>query len=61
MSDIDTQDALDEHLAPAGRPSSDPEYLAWKQAKVEKALVQAEDRSQMIPAHKVWERLGLER
>lgn len=61
MSDTDTKDALEEHLAPAGQPSSDPEYLAYKQAKVKKGLAEAEDRSKLIPAHKVWEDLGLER
>lgn len=61
MSDIDTKDELEEHLAPAGQPSNDPQYLAWKEAKVKKALAEAEDRSKLIPAHKVWEDLGLER
>lgn len=61
MSDTDTKDALDEHLTPAGTPSSDPEYVAYKKAKIEKGLAEAEDRSKLIPAHKVWEDLGLER
>ena len=61
MSDTDTKDPLDKHLAPAGQPSNDPEYLAHKQAKVKKGLAEAEDRSKLIPAHKVWEDLGLER
>ncbi|MFQ5562066.1 MAG: hypothetical protein ACE5FO_00710 [Parvularculaceae bacterium] len=42
-------------------PCVDPAYLAWKKAKIRKALKEAEDRSKMIPAHKVWEELGLER
>jgi len=61
MSYTHAKDTLEEHLAPAGQPSSDPEYLAWKESKVKKGLAEAEDRSKLIPAHKVWEDLGLER
>ena len=61
MNDIETKETLDDHLTPAGQPSTDPEYLAYKRAKVEKGLAEAEDRSKLTPAHKVWEALGLER
>jgi len=61
MSEIDQKQNLDDHLRPAGAPTADPDYLAWKEAKVRKALEQAEDRSNMIPASKVWEQFGLER
>ena len=61
MNDIETKEALDDHLTPAGQPPTDPEYLAYKRAKVEKGLAEAEDRSKLTPAHKVWEALGLER
>jgi len=61
MSNTDTKDELEEHLAPAGQPSSDPEYKAWKRAKVKKGLDESSDRSKLIPAHKVWKDLGLER
>ena len=61
MNDIETKNALEEHLTPAGQPSNDPEYLAWKKAKIEKGLAEAQDRTKLIPAHKVWEDLGLER
>lgn len=61
MSDTKTTNALEDHLTPAGQPSDDPEYLAWRAAKVEKGLIEAEDRSTLIPAFKVWKSLGLER
>lgn len=61
MSEIDQEQNLDDHLRPAGAPTTDPDYLAWKEAKVRKALEQANDRSNMIPASKVWEQFGLER
>ena len=61
MSETDTKIALEEHLTLAGQPSNDPEYLAWKEAKIKKGLAEAEDRSKLIPAHQVWEDLGLER
>jgi len=52
---------LDDHLRPAGKVSSDPDYLAFKNAKIKAGLSQANDRSRMIPASEVWEELGLER
>ena len=61
MSEIDQKQNLDDHLRPAGAPSADPDYLAWKNAKIRKALAQTEDRSNMIPASKVWEQFGPER
>ena len=61
MSDIDTKEELEEHLAPAGKPSTDPEYQAFKNAKVKKGLAQSENRAELTPAHKVWKALGLER
>ena len=36
-------------------------YAAWKRAKIERALTQAEDRDSLIPAEKIWRDLGLER
>ena len=52
--------ALDEHLKP-DEERTDPDYLAWKETKIREGLEQAKDRSKMIPAHKVWAELGLER
>ena len=50
-------DALNEHLRP-DEERTDPDYLAWKEAKVREGLEQSKERSQMIPAHKVWTELG---
>lgn len=61
MSDTETKDDLEEHLAPAGAPSSDAAYAAHKKAKVKKGLEEAQNRSRLIPAHEVWDKLGLER
>ena len=36
-------------------------HAAWKRAKVQRGLAQAEDRASLIPADKVWRELGLER
>jgi hypothetical protein len=36
-------------------------YAAWKRAKIERALAQAEDRDSLIPAENLWRDLGLER
>ena len=47
--------------APDEPPSADPDYLVWKENKIRKALKEAEDRSSMISAEKVWEKFGLER
>lgn len=50
-----------ELTGPGGEESTDLDYLAWKEEKIRKALKQAEDRSLMIPADKVWEKFGFER
>lgn len=39
----------------------EPGYEAWKRARIEAALRQAADRSQMIPENEIWRELGLER
>ena len=36
-------------------------HAAWKHAKIERGLAQAEDRASLIPAGSVWRDLGLER
>ncbi len=53
------KEGLQDHLLPENG-QSDANYLVWKKAKVEKALEQSRDRSKLISADKVWERLGLE-
>ena len=48
---------------PEGQPSPDltaEERDAFIRAKIERALEEAKDRSNMIPAEKVWQELGLE-
>ncbi|MCL6706633.1 hypothetical protein M8R20_06445 [Pseudomonas sp. R2.Fl] len=41
--------------------AQEPGYDAWKEAKVKKALNESKKRSNMIPAHDVWEKFGFER
>jgi hypothetical protein len=36
-------------------------YAAWKRAKIERALTQAQDRDSLIPAEQVLREFGLER
>ncbi|WP_306257363.1 hypothetical protein [Pararhizobium sp. IMCC21322] len=60
MSEIKETSSLAELTQPCD-PSSDPNYLVWKEAKIRKGLEQSKDRSNMIPAHKVWETFGFER
>ena len=50
-------------LTEAGEPAAEkaPGYDDWKRRKVGTALHQSEDRSAVIPSHKVWERFGFER
>lgn len=55
-----TDDELQEHLETRAE-STDPDYLAWKEQKIKTGLEQSKDRASMIPASKVWEKLGLER
>ena len=58
-----TQDVIDqdlkEHLTARG-PSNDPDYLAWKEEQIKKALKFAEENpDKMIPQEEVWKKLGL--
>lgn len=51
---------LDELTTPQAE-STDPAYLAWRDAKVRQALAEAKAHpDKMIPEHKVWEKFGLE-
>ena len=55
-----TEDSLKEHLR-LGQPSTDPEYLAWKKDKIQKALDFArENPDKMIPQRDIWTKFGLE-
>jgi len=61
MSDTETKpDDIQDFLRPC-EPSRDPAYLAWRKAKITRALEAAraapEDR---IPLHEIWKKYGLE-
>lgn len=60
MSELKEKPTFAELTEPC-EPSADPDYLAWKKAKIEKGLEQSEDRSGVVPAHRVWETFGFER
>lgn len=53
------KEILQDHLNTINE-QQDANYLTWKQKKIETALEQSKERSNLIPAEKVWERLGLE-
>ncbi|TWF56592.1 hypothetical protein FHW37_102227 [Neorhizobium alkalisoli] len=61
MSETKGKISFKDLTAPAEGQSTDADYLAWKEAKIRKALKQAEDRSLMVPAEEVWKRFGFER
>ena len=61
MSEIKDNGTLEDHLRPSNGPANDPYYLAFKEAKAKRGLKQSTNRSDLIPAHKVWEQLGLAR
>jgi hypothetical protein len=57
MSETDTQpDDVQDFLRPR-EPSHDPEYLAWRDAKIRGALAEPE---KAIPQHVIWKKYGLE-
>jgi hypothetical protein len=51
----------DEDKISEGGGAPDRGHAAWKRAKVEAALVQAQNREAMIPAAKLLRDLGIER
>ncbi|NKB55366.1 MAG: hypothetical protein GKS00_03425 [Alphaproteobacteria bacterium] len=61
MGETKTQsDDIRDFLQPCD-PSQDPEYLAWKEAKLRRAL--AADLAApeaAVPQHEVWKKFGLE-
>lgn len=61
MSEAESKaDDIRDFLRP-GTPSKDPEYLAWAENKIRRALeadLAAPDDA--IPQHLVWKRFGLE-
>ncbi|MDT8760304.1 hypothetical protein MZO42_16505 [Sphingomonas psychrotolerans] len=52
---IDPRDKIEDADAPA-----EPGHAAWKRAKVERGLAEAQDRSAMIPVEQVLRDLKLE-
>lgn len=61
MSDL--RDTIPPEDLTEAQPNAAPDegYDAWKEQKIRAALKQADDRSSMTPAKKVWERFGFER
>ena len=56
----DQKPSLKELLTP-GPESSDPDYLAWKKAKIERALEQAKAHpEERITQKEIWKKFGLE-
>lgn len=53
-------DALAAHLRTDEVVNSDADYLAWKEAKVRRALEQSKSREQMIPVRDIWDAFDLE-
>jgi|GEM_PF-5486201 len=52
--------SLDEHLKPG--PSEAPDYLAWKEAKIRRALEAADEYPEgRIAAREIWKKFGLAR
>lgn len=59
MTKTQIKDAeLADHLRPGEVENPDPDYQAWKERKILRALEQSKDRSAMIPAEEVWKDLG---
>ena len=51
---------VNDFLRPAA-PSQDPAYLAWRDAKIKRALAAAEAAPEKsIPQRQVWKKFGLE-
>ena len=62
MSDTKVQrsDDVTEFLRPQ-EPSQDPEYLAWRDAKIKRALAAADAAPEArIPQSEIWKKFGLE-
>ncbi len=60
MGKIEDKPSLEELIQPT-TPSTDAEYLKWKERKIEAALKEANRQPEMtVPSHLVWKRFGLE-
>ncbi|RKF08434.1 hypothetical protein DEM25_000025 [Oceaniradius stylonematis] len=61
MSEIDQKPTLDEKTRPC-EPSTDPDYLAWKERTVTRALTDAKANPDQLVSHaEMRRRFGLER
>jgi hypothetical protein len=61
MSEIDQKPTLDEKTRPC-EPSTDPDYLAWKERAVKTALSDAKANPDQLVSHaEMRRRFGLER
>lgn len=58
MSRIEPPKQIELSLRLDEAENSDPDYLAWRDQKVRRALVQSSDRRKMIPTDDVWKDLG---
>ncbi len=61
MSDLRDTIPVEDLTEAQPTAAADAGYDAWKEKKIRAALKQADDRSSMVPAKKVWERFGFER
>lgn len=43
-----------------GADAPEPGYDAWKRTKVERGMVESQDRAAMIPVEQIWRDLKLE-
>lgn len=40
--------------------ATDPDYLTWREAKIRKALAEADAHPEkLIPQHEIWKRFGM--
>lgn len=61
MSEIEAQPKNAQEFLRPSEPSQDPEYLAWREAKIRKALADdLADPDGAIPQEKIWKKYGLE-
>ena len=61
MSKLESNMQSVDKADPAEASQADGDYLAWKKAKILRALRKSDERGTMYPASEVWERFGFER
>lgn len=61
MSEIETQRDKVQDFLRSCEPSQDPEYLAWREAKIRNALAaDLAEPDKAIAQHEIWKKFGLE-